>query len=135
MAVKLFTLAAIPAVLLVGGCSGLWGDDELARYARRTDRITMSAGDAKEVNAVTQTLNPWPPGVEDRRIVTDGMRMQRAVERYGRSARPPDPLPDTGIGGTPIGTALSTEPPGSQGGAGAPAAASGGLPAAPSQGQ
>ena len=31
---------------MVGGCSGLWGDDELLRYVQRTDRITMSAGDA-----------------------------------------------------------------------------------------
>jgi hypothetical protein len=124
MAVRVFTLASILAALLVGGCSGLWGDDELERYAQRTDRLTMSAGDAKEVNAVTHMLHPWPRGVEDRRIVADGTRMQHAVERYRRSARPPDPLPDIGIGGTPIGTALPSEPPASQGGAGAAAGAS-----------
>ena len=67
---RLLTLASILAGLLVGGCSGLWGDDEIERYAQRTDRITMSAGDAKEVNAVTHMNHPWPPGVGDRRIVS-----------------------------------------------------------------
>jgi hypothetical protein len=123
MALRSFTLALIMATLSVGGCSGLWGDDELARYAQRTDRITLSAGDAKEVNAVTHMLTPWPPGVGDRRIIADGTRMQRAVERYHRGARSPDPVPDIGLEGTPIGTALPTEPPASQGAGRAPAAA------------
>jgi hypothetical protein len=114
---RLFTLASILAALVVGGCSGLWGDDELERYAQRTDRITLSAGDAKEVNAATHMLTPWPPGVGDRRILADGARMQRAIERYHRGARPPDPLPEIGIGGTPLGTALATEAPVSGGGA------------------
>jgi hypothetical protein len=122
-----FTLASILTALALGGCSGLWGDDEFERYAQRTDRITLSAGDAKEVNAATHMLTPWPPGVGDRRIVADGARMQRAIERYHREARPPDPLPEIGIGGTPIGTALPTEPPVT-----GPGAAPGG--AAPPQG-
>ena len=63
---------------MVAGCTGLWGDDELDRYAQRTDRITLSAGDAKETNAVTHMNSPWPPGVQDRRIYADGARMQRA---------------------------------------------------------
>jgi hypothetical protein len=122
MALRSFTLATVVALLL-GGCSGLWGDDEVARYAQRTDRITMSAGDAKEVNAVTHMLTPWPPGVGDRRIVTDGTRMQRAIDRYHRGARPPDPMPDIGLEGTTFGTALPTEPPASLGAGRAPAAA------------
>jgi hypothetical protein len=87
-------------------------------------------------------LTPWPPGVGDRRILADGARMQRAVERYHREGRPPDPLPDIGIGGTPIGTTLPTEPPVSgagaaPGGAAAPAGggASRGSLAVPLQGQ
>jgi hypothetical protein len=111
MAMRHFTGASLLAALLVGGCSGLWGDDELDRYMQRTDRLTLSAGDAKEVNAVTHTDHPWPPGVQDRRIYADGARMQRAIERYHRAARPPDALQEIGIGGTPVGTALATEPP------------------------
>jgi hypothetical protein len=118
MALRPFTLATVLALLL-GGCSGLWGDDEVARYAQRTDRITMSAGDAKEVNAVTHMLTPWPPGVGDRWIVTDGTRMQRAIERYHRGARPPDPMPDIGLEGTTFGTALPSEAPVLQGAGGA----------------
>jgi hypothetical protein len=108
---RLLTLASILAPLVAGGCSGLWGDDELERYAQRTDRITLSSGDAKEVNAAAHMLTPWPPGVGDRRMLADGARMQRAVERYRREARPPDPLPAIDISGTPIGTALGTEAP------------------------
>src|SRR5207244_1359274 len=91
--------------------SGLWGDDEFERYTQRTDAITMSAGDAKSVNAVTHMYDPWPPGVGDRQILADGVRMQRALERYRRGARPPDPLPAIGLEGQPIGAALATEPP------------------------
>lgn len=122
MALRTFTLLSA-AVLLVGGCSGLWGDDELARYAQRTDRITMSAGDAKEVNAAAHMLTPWPPGVWDRAILADGDRMQRAIDRYHRGARPPDQLPDIGLEGTTIGTAQPTVAPVVPGAGRAPAAA------------
>ena len=44
MAARFVTSAALLAALLVGGCSGLWGDDQLDRYLQRTDRITLSAG-------------------------------------------------------------------------------------------
>jgi hypothetical protein len=140
---RLLTLASILGSLVAGGCSGLWGDDEFGRYAQRTDRITLSAGDAKEVNAAAHMLTPWPPGVGDRRIPADGARMQRAMERYRREGRPPDPLPDIGIGGSPLGTALPTEAPTSGGGAaaggGAPAGGGGGSrglsPIGPLQGQ
>ena len=121
MTIRSCTLViTLPALLLLAGCGGLgglWGNDEMERYAQRLDTITDSAGNAKEVNRVTHTIDPWPPGVGDRRIVADGERMQRAVERYRRPARPPDPLPKIGIGGEPIGTA--------GGGGGAAAAAAG----------
>jgi hypothetical protein len=125
---RFFTVASIVAALAAGGCSGLWGDDEFDRYFQHTDRITLSAGDAKEVNAAAHMLTPWPPGVGDRRIVGDGARMQRAIERYHRGARPPDPLPEIGLGGTPLGTALPTETPATGPGAvpGGAAPASGG---------
>jgi hypothetical protein len=127
---RFFRLTSILAVLAVAGCSGLWGDDEFDRYFQHTDRITLSAGNAKEVNAAAHMLTPWPPGVGDRRIAADGARMQRAIERYHRGARPPDPLPDINIGGTPLGTALPTEPPvsgaGAAPGGAAPASGAGG---------
>jgi hypothetical protein len=87
---------ALFAPLLLGGCYGLAGHDEVDRYFQRSDTITMSAGDAKQVNAATHTINPWPPHVGDRRIVYDARRMGAAVTRYGTSTRPVDQLPDMG---------------------------------------
>ena len=132
MTTKFAAIALMLMALMLSGCSGLWGDDEFERYSQRTDKITMSAGDAKEVNAATHMYHPWPPGVGDRRILADGQRMQRAVERYRRGGRPADPLPEIGLGGTPIGSVLATEPP-ARGGGGilAPGA---GVPT-PNQGQ
>ena len=59
----------------LSGCYGLYGHDEMERYVQRSDTLTMSAGDAKEVNARQQMLNPWSPGVGDRRIPADGARI------------------------------------------------------------
>src|SRR5882724_2052989 len=87
---------ALFAPLLLGGCYGLAGHDEMDRYYQRSDTITMSAGDAKQVNAVTHTINPWPRYVGDRRIAYDARRVGTAVTRYGNTQRPVDQLPDMG---------------------------------------
>ena len=85
---------ALFAPLLLGGCYGLAGHDEMDRYFQRSDTITMSAGDAKQVNAVTHTINPWPRNVADRRIAYDARRVGAAVTRYGNTKQPVDQLPD-----------------------------------------
>ena len=84
------------APFLLGGCYGLAGHDEMDRYFQRSDTITMSAGDAKQVNAVTHTINPWPRNVADRRIAYDARRVGAAVTRYGNTKQPVDQLPDIG---------------------------------------
>ena len=89
-------LLTVVAALSLGGCYGLAGDDEMSRYLQRSDSITMSAGDAKQVNAVTHTINPWPRYVGDRRIATDARRTGAAVQRYTTTTRPVDQLPDIG---------------------------------------
>jgi hypothetical protein len=81
---------------LLGGCYGVAGHDEMDRYFQRSDTITMSAGDAKQVNAVTHTINPWPRYVGDRRLAYDARRVGTAVTRYGSTQRPVDQLPDVG---------------------------------------
>ena len=86
----------IVAVLSLGGCYGLYGNDEMDRYFQRSDTITMSAGDAKQVNAATHTINPWPRNVGDRRIAYDARRVGAAVTRYDTTTRPVDQLPDIG---------------------------------------
>src|SRR4051812_46225981 len=85
---------ALLAPLLLGGCYGVYGHDEVDRYFQRSDTITMSAGDAKQVNAVTHTINPWPRNVGDRRIAYDARRVGGAVTRYGNTKQPVDQLPD-----------------------------------------
>jgi hypothetical protein len=99
-------LAIIPALTL-GGCYGLYGHDEVDRYFQRSDTITMSAGDAKQVNAVTHTIHPWPRYVGDRRIASDARRVGAAVTRYGTTTRPVDQLPDIG----PATEAMGQRPP------------------------
>jgi hypothetical protein len=97
---------------LLGACGGLYGDDELARYAQRSDKITLSAGDAKNVNAVTHTIDPWPPGVHDPRIPANGERMVQGIERYRRG--PPQPP-----GGASVGAVGAAAAAGAAAGAGA----------------
>src|SRR5882762_11845817 len=89
--------------LLLGGCYGLYGHDEVDRYFQRSDTITMSAGDAKQVNAVTHTINPWPRYVGDRRIASDARRVGSAVTRYSNTQRPVDQLPNIGFAGEAMG--------------------------------
>lgn len=87
---------ALCAPLLLGGCYGLAGHDEVDRYFQRSDTLTMSAGDAKQVNAATHTITPWPRYVGDTRIATDARRAGAAVTRYGNTRQPVDQLPDMG---------------------------------------
>lgn len=94
---------ALFAPLLLGGCYGLAGHDEMDRYFQRSETITMSAGDAKQVNAATHTITPWPRYVSDRRIAYDARRVGAAVTRYGDSKYPADQLPDIGKPGLAIG--------------------------------
>jgi hypothetical protein len=129
MTPKSDTLAAIFRVVLFGGCwifgecSGLWGNDEFQRYLQRNDRMTMTSGDAKEVNAMAHIPTPWPRGVTDKRIVSDSAHMQRVLEWYRRSARRPDPLPSVSIPDDSMGEKLAPEKEGAGGGAGAAVAA------------
>ena len=90
------TCTVFLAIVSLGACNGLWGDDEMERYYQRSDTITLSAGDAKQTNAVTHTINPWPRYVGDRRIITDARRMGAAVSRYSTTTRPVDQLPNIG---------------------------------------
>jgi hypothetical protein len=82
--------------LPLAGCYGLHGHDEMDRYFQRSDTITMSAGNAKQVNAVAHTITPWPSYVYDRRLVYDAHRVGGAVKRYGVQQRPRDQLPNLG---------------------------------------
>jgi len=70
-------------------CSGAWAwdQDPAAQYFERKDTIVSGAGDARNVNAATHIIDPWPRYVGNRRIPGNGERMTGAVERY-RTNRP-----------------------------------------------
>jgi hypothetical protein len=89
----------------------------MERYVQRADVITMSAGDAKEVNARTHMLNPWPRYVSDRRIPQDGARGVRAVECYRAASSAASGTGSSGSqgGGGGFNVTVNTAP-----GAGAP---------------
>jgi hypothetical protein len=80
-----------------------WDQDFFGIYFQRTDKITLSAGNAKEVNAATQVIDPWPRYVGQRRIRFNGERIVSAAERYRnftlRPVQPPIEFPPTTGGG------------------------------------
>ena len=78
-------VTAVGVGLLLAACS----DD----YWVRRDTIALGAGDAIAGNAVTQMVDPWPPGSGNRNIAFNGQKMQIAVERYrtGKVIEPADP--------------------------------------------
>ena len=102
------TCTVLLAIVSLGACNGLAGNDEMDRYFQRSDSITLSAGDAKQANAVTHTINPWPSYVGDRRIVAEAAKTRGAIVRYRSGTQPRDPLPAIGIGGVPLGVAGAT---------------------------
>ncbi|HXW23916.1 MAG TPA: hypothetical protein VEK73_04145 [Xanthobacteraceae bacterium] len=59
---------------MLGGCSDIYFD--------RRDSIAFHAGDAPASNVAVQTIDPWPPAAEKRRLQTNGELMQKAAERY-----------------------------------------------------
>ncbi len=97
------TCTVLLALVTIGSCNGLAGNDEMDRYFQRSETITLSAGDAKQANAVTHTIHPWPRNVGDRRIVTDARRTGAAVARYSTTSRPVDQLPNIGFAGEAMG--------------------------------
>src|ERR1700722_8859560 len=83
---RLISVAA--ALLLAGALGGCFGEN--AQYLHRSDTIALDNGNAADANIATHTIDPWPPGVGDRRIPANGGRMVGAVDRYrGQNAGGP----------------------------------------------
>jgi hypothetical protein len=74
----------LPLAFALGGCWANIHEDEgsISKYFQRKDGVTLSAGNAKEANAVTHIGDPWPRYVGNRKIPADGQRMAGAGERY-----------------------------------------------------
>jgi hypothetical protein len=117
------TLGSLAFALAVGGCwSGIY-ENPAAQYVNRSDTITLSAGNAKDVNAATHVIDPWPRYVNNRRIRANGQRIVGAVQRYqrpqtGRSQGPGQGQGAQGTGAADGGSAT----PGGASGASVPAA-------------
>ena len=74
----------------LGGC--LYLEDNLTQYAQRSDKLTLSAGNAQATNEAVQMIDPWPPASANRRIPTNGERVAGAIERYRNVDKaPPKP--------------------------------------------
>ena len=112
---KLTQILAGLMVLTAGGCAQYsslpvttyqWYNpaDAVQPYVQRADKVTLTAGNAEEVNTRIQETDPWPPNVGNTRIAADGKRMADAVYRYGCNASAPPAAPlgatTTTVGGT-----------------------------------
>jgi hypothetical protein len=76
-------------------CSGAWAwdQDPAAQYFERKDTIVSGAGDAKNVNAATHIIDPWPRYVGNRRIPMNGERAAGAAGRVRRNTPWETPCP------------------------------------------
>ena len=72
-----------------------WDQDPAAQYFERKDTIVSGAGDARNVNAATHIIDPWPRYVGNRQIPANGERMTGAVERYRTNTPWATPCPIT----------------------------------------
>ena len=116
---KLIAISAALMLFLAGGCAPtnvvdtwqVYDPVTIAQpYTQRADKVTLSAGNAREVNTRIHEVDPWPRYVANARIPANGERMARAVERYRKAGPRPLPTESTGAvggggGGAPPGAA------------------------------
>ena len=117
---KLIAVSALLMLLSGGGCAPtnvvstwqFWDPVNIVQpYTQRADKVTLTAGNAKEVNTRIHEVDPWPRYVANARIPANGERMARAVERYRKQGPRPLPTESTGSvgggsgGGLPAGAA------------------------------
>jgi hypothetical protein len=99
------TLVPLPGCMLIGDPSL----DSTQQYFQRADTVTLSAGNAKEVNTRIHVIDPWPRHSGDNTITGNGERMVGAAERYrdiSKQSRTSRPLPL--IGSTSDSSAATT---------------------------
>ncbi len=82
MKLKIFGALAFTAAASAAVAGDQTFEDFFGAYFHRTDTISVGAGNAKDVNAVSEMLTPWPAYVRDRRIPANGERMTAAIRRY-----------------------------------------------------
>src|SRR3974390_1155959 len=67
--------------------------DAVQQYVQRADKVTLTSGNAQEVNTRIQEVDPWPRNVGNTRFAADGKRMADAVYRYGCDSQAPPAAP------------------------------------------
>ena len=67
--------------------------DAVQQYVQRADKVTLTAGNATEVNTRIQEVDPWPRNVGNTRFAANGKRMSDAVFRYGCDSPAPPAAP------------------------------------------
>src|SRR3974390_787682 len=101
---KLLRILTGLMVLTAGGCAQYsslpvttyqWYNpvDAVQQYVQRADKVTLTTGNAQEVNTRIQETDPWPRNVGNTRIAADGKRMADAVYRYGCNSQAPPAAP------------------------------------------
>jgi hypothetical protein len=101
MKITSMVTAGISVCALCAAPAMAWDQDFFGSYFQRSDKIVLSEGDAKEVNAATHVIDPWPRYVGQRKIRSNGDRMVGAADRYRnvRAAPPPITFPPSQGGG------------------------------------
>jgi hypothetical protein len=51
-------------------------------YLKRSDTVSLSAGETQAWNKVVHIADPWPPYVMDTHIPGDGQRTAGVIKRY-----------------------------------------------------
>jgi hypothetical protein len=70
-------------------------DHEHVPSLRRSDTITLGAGDAVAHNNAVQTIDPWPSWARNDRINMEGNRAALAIKRYQENKSIPPLTLDT----------------------------------------
>ena len=109
---KLIAVSALLMLLSGGGCAPtnvvwntwqFWDPVNIVQpYTQRADKVTLTAGNAKEVNSRIHEVDPWPRYVGNTRIAANGEVMARAVERYRRHS--PRPLATESTSSVSVGS-------------------------------
>jgi hypothetical protein len=132
---KLIPVSALLMLFAVGGCAPtdvvnsmqIYDPvDAVQPYTQRADKVTLSAGNAQEVNTRIHEVDPWPRNVGNTRIALSGEKMADAVYRYrcGRAPQPalvPVGTSSAGITGGGGASGVAVTRPGSECAGGAPA--------------
>ena len=76
---RLAVLSATLLAMLLPGCR---------EHFDRRDTLTRASGNALEINAATQTIDPWPPEEWTKVHNSDGKRTLQTIDAYQTRKKP-----------------------------------------------